>query len=800
MKKTLFTCLIILVSMFYMKNNVFAAYTEGGGYEINSIEEAKEEFAGKATVDKSAKKITLTSDIEFKSPNCSDCEEYDMLNFIGDYVLDLNGHTIKVYDFYIEGSLTINDSRGNGQIDANSLWVNSDSTLTINNGKFHTDRIETRIEEVWDGEKLVEKEQVIDIVTEIINEGTLIINNGEVEGITENKEEASLTITGGNLSMLLNLGVLTINNGNINLIDNSGTATIHNGTIQSIWNFGNILIENGNFVDISQEGIAEIKGGTFTAKRICDVVDGEELCNNYYSQFNIDSETKITGGVFKTTNLDFVLKLITYNEYIGDPNRISEIVGEGYLPVYTIYEANDNDVFYRTFKILRDDTTLEELMNKIAPNGILTVNSAKPKSDIKLDSMLTTIVADMGIPEGYQVQVGNGDEQFNPEKGGIFISKITGETLRKEVKIVYNEPSKSIISNITPMVNKISEKTGEDSNEKNAFILSDLYLINYLKNRKDDSVNYSTALNFTKDLIKLTNGSNITYKFDYRKGSGTDLWTFKGGFAIIYYNGTAIDVTEIGLTNNHVLYVPSDTLDKDEARIEAALKRIREYLGTTDGIKIEVGGTLESLNNEAYKWNDFDFIDEKTSGTNYYNITINDRTYKFAICKKENLETPVYMTNDIASNITIKSNSSELPLDTAISVKSVENNTIEKALGTKEYTAFDISLYSNAKETKITKLENGNFEVSIPVPEDLKNKDIEVYYVNENGEKEEHSAKVENGYVVFETDHFSTYALVDSANINNIEVPKTGDNILVYLIITILSIVGIVFISKQIKK
>ena len=283
--------------------------------------------------------------------------------------------------------------------------------------------------------------------------------------------------------------------------------------------------------------------------------------------------------------------------------------------------------------------------------------------------------------------------------------------------------------------------------------------------------------------------------------SGNGLHSALGGAVVVYYDNVPVDTTKIGLNYVNVIYVPNDTADSDEARIAAALKRITDYLGTNNGISMTTGGTLQSITEaKGYYWNADGFFDETTSGTNYYNITINDRTYKFAICKKENLETPVYMTNDIASNITIKSNSSELPLDTAISVKSVENNTIEKALGTKEYTAFDISLYSNAKETKITKLENGNFEVSIPVPEDLKNKDIEVYYVNENGEKEEHSAKVENGYVVFETDHFSTYALVDSANINNIEVPKTGDNILVYLIITILSIVGIVFISKQIKK
>ena len=65
---------------------------------------------------------------------------------------------------------------------------------------------------------------------------------------------------------------------------------------------------------------------------------------------------------------------------------------------------------------------------------------------------------------------------------------------------------------------------------------------------------------------------------------------------------------------------------------------------------------------------------------------------------------------------------------------------IKKALGTSVYAAYDISLYSNAKQTKITRLENSKFEVSIPIPENLKDKDITVYYITDAGDKEEHTA------------------------------------------------------------
>ena len=82
-------------------------------------------------------------------------------------------------------------------------------------------------------------------------------------------------------------------------------------------------------------------------------------------------------------------------------------------------------------------------------------------------------------------------------------------------------------------------------------------------------------------------------------------------------------------------------------------------------------------------------------------------------------------------NISIKSDSSKLPLDTAITVKSVTSKEIEKVLGTDEYVAYDITLFSNAKQTNITKLKDDKFTVSIPIPNDFEDKDITVIYIND---------------------------------------------------------------------
>ena len=598
-----------------------------------------------------------------------------------------------------------------------------------------------------------------------------------------------------------------INNGNFivnsnGLIDNSGTLTINDGTFHSIWNFGTLTINDGNFANISNdEGTLYIKGGTFTSYKYTEEFeDGEIGTFDYFSMFNFDTNIVITGGKFVANGIDNALQIYGNEEYQVNENSIEDLIGKGYVANYEVKTTTEWDVSYSTVEIVKDET--ENILKKLAPNGVWKINSVKPTELDESESLLTAIANSVDLPKGYELQAWcKYAEPLVPENVHINILYNGRILAEKEIKATYIEPTETIIEGVTPVIDKINEKIGDNLDEENGFRLEDLYLINYL-NASTTGMNVSLALNFSKDLIALTNGGNISYKYDTRLGSytPTGLWGFSGGHVIVFHNNIAIGRTKIGLTTSNVLYVPSDTANTDEARIAAALKRIEDYLGTTKGIKIEKGGTLESLNKDGATWKDYGFIDEKTSGTNYYNVTINGKTYKFAICKKDakDLETPEYLASDILSNISIKSNSTELPLDTAITVKQVTSKEIEKALGTDVYAAYDISLYSNAKQVNITKLEDGKFVVSIPVPEVLKNKEITVYYINSKGQKEEHTATVKDGMASFETDHFSTYVLAEKTK--DIANPNTYDGITKSIILLSVSLLGIISALVCLKK
>ena len=175
---------------------------------------------------------------------------------------------------------------------------------------------------------------------------------------------------------------------------------------------------------------------------------------------------------------------------------------------------------------------------------------------------------------------------------------------------------------------------------------------------------------------------------------------------------------------------------------------------------------------------------------NYYNIKIGSRTYKFYIVKgtDEKLVEPTYYGLDLNSKIEITSGDSSIPLDTSLTVNNVEDSSIKDIIGTENYKSYDISLYSDAKNAKIEKLDNGKFLVKIPVPIELNGKDLIVYYITSEGAKEEHEVIVKDGYASFETNHFSTYVLAEKTEEN----PKTYDGIINSIFAGSISLIGLV--------
>ena len=94
-------------------------------------------------------------------------------------------------------------------------------------------------------------------------------------------------------------------------------------------------------------------------------------------------------------------------------------------------------------------------------------------------------------------------------------------------------------------------------------------------------------------------------------------------------------------------------------------------------------------------------------------------------------------------------------------------NTVLKDVADK-FTLFDINLLKNGAKVQ----PNGKVKVSIPIPEGYIGAQCKVYRIEADGTKTDMNAKAENGMLVFETDHFSLYAVAQTKKVQN---PSTGN-------------------------
>lgn len=461
-------------------------------------------------------------------------------------------------------------------------------------------------------------------------------------------------------------------------------------------------------------------------------------------------------------------------------------------------------------------TDPETLIYKIAPDGKnATFKVKKPTTPIEGDIVINAYVNNLLQVEGYTAYAACITEPYTDCAIDIQSDDYNGADKgwfkHYDIKVTYDEPTAN--STVNNYISKL--KDFDETDPSTAYMVEDLSLINYyLTSNKSELWNPGAsgrALKYST-INEITKGSNITYYLDVRAGSQDESLMYESAFGemSIFYNDYSYYTKQQGIYLKRVIYIPQDTEDTKDAYISAAQKRINEYLGN-ESVVVSYGGLLNTLPEYS---EDIDY--PITSDGNYYNIKIGSRTYKFYIVKasSDKLVAPTYEGLDIESKIEITSKDSAIPLDTALTVKNVEDSSIKDKIGTENYKSYDISLYSAAKDAKIEKLDNGEFSVKIPVPTELEGKDLTVYYITKEGKTEEHKVIVKDGYATFTTNHFSIYTLAEkkvSAEIPNDttteepsagekdETPKTGTTDIVnyVLAVTIISAFGIVVLNKK---
>ena len=115
----------------------------------------------------------------------------------------------------------------------------------------------------------------------------------------------------------------------------------------------------------------------------------------------------------------------------------------------------------------------------------------------------------------------------------------------------------------------------------------------------------------------------------------------------------------------------------------------------------------------------------------------------------------------------------EVSKDYKLDIKSIE---VKKELADKNVKfVADINVLDG--NNNVVKISNIKMKIRIALPENLKRYDkYEIVYISNGEIKETISAAVENGYIVFETNHLSQYGIIATNTGNGTKSPQTGDN------------------------
>ena len=440
-----------------------------------------------------------------------------------------------------------------------------------------------------------------------------------------------------------------------------------------------------------------------------------------------------------------------------------------------------------------------------------------------------------------------------------------GEKVKKvNINYEYDPAVKTVVDNIMKKIPEGGKIFNLNDIENIKYILA---YANYEPAEGEEY--YLNPINFSGEYKKFIGYNNFIY--EPRMGYEEMFASFNGGTATFEYDGVVYGATDgMGIKAQSLLYVNDNETDivgalkkkkkkyfpnivsitKDETTLQDIIDDYLDYerseYNSCQTRLAELETTPESerdgnwhynranLTSECYNQLGYDTVDEYldnyyedmiTHGWEFYDI-VEPNVYViefddglmvgFFVVKDSSKvfdEDIAVITSDSSSGVTI-STDELIPLDTLIEVARItDGETYEKIVNLLETTdvdMFDLKLFSKSASEYITTLDNGKFEVKLPIKEEFVGKELKVYYVNSNDEITEYPVTIKDGYAIFTTDHFSIYTLASTGNelpttTNNTTTtnnPETSDNYLInmtLLLVSIISLASLIIYRKLAK-
>ena len=383
--------------------------------------------------------------------------------------------------------------------------------------------------------------------------------------------------------------------------------------------------------------------------------------------------------------------------------------------------------------------------------------------------------------------------EVNIEGYDIEISDITGSIYSKEDfynSEVYIEAVKRTENENTTNSNYTKRKNIElVYNNTEDYNLEDENFVNSLslKSPKYYEVNYDFMLNISWDemdknymnLISkyyedIINDKTVTVKATSGAGGtdgGLNLWTWESGTHLgIFKNGKLYRCVTVGEECTvPVFYVPNDiSSDQLESYILNFInEKFEKYFS-----EVEINGLKE----KAISLKKGNTLGIEIENSYIVEIESSDIQESTIIIRKE---APKKVSDvDTKTSIKIDTTTDIVPSTAKLVAKKItegsEYNTAVKALekDARKFVLYDINLLND----NIKIQPNGNVTISTPVPAEYDTTKIVVYRISDDGIKTKLNASVKDGFVVFETDHFSSYAVVEENKTTSEDTTKTTED------------------------
>lgn len=395
-------------------------------------------------------------------------------------------------------------------------------------------------------------------------------------------------------------------------------------------------------------------------------------------------------------------------------------------------------------------------------------------------------------------------EEYANNKGKIYYNGIESHTLDVSFANA-NEEHREIINNA---IRKL------DENPLKIKVI-DLGFINsfYYSSEEDSGFESFNSKQLNDDFYKIIKDKHIGYFYLPRAGMDEDFVSMCEGNLLLYYDGISYGQTNrsVNHTQYNIIYIPDDTENTKEAFIKAAQKRVDDYLGKNSGVIISYKGPNNLGNIDIG-------IDITGNDGNAYYITHGTKEEEILIIKDSSkMQDASFIASDVYNNVIVSSDNANYPSNTIVSSNRINSQSdiykkILEKLKVKYAEIIDIDLYS-ASVGDIKEFNGINFEVTLPLKNNKLNlNNLYAYYIDDNGNIEEHPVTVEDFMAQFNTTHFSTYIIsekIDSDTIKQATTeikelvgnPQTYDKgIKSYIIIGIISIIGLIAIVTIRKK